>query len=745
MADLELLKGFIVESLDLLDDVEPKLIELQSAGELTGTADSDLINTIFRAFHSVKGGAGMLELNSVMSLTHTAETLMDKLRAGQMQLLPVHVDLLLASVDLVRQMLAQCNESGEDAGFEQNVNSLVAELDKAILGEATSQTICSDSTSKERERPLAKQDLSIEPAALDIEIPISADMLNRFVQEGADLIDQLEEALLEIDKSGDSESVSLAFRAIHSLKGNSGFMGLADLESLAHKMENVLQAMKDGGIRSFAEPVAVLLKWIDVLRNTLADVSQGNGGKIQNCSVYIDFLTDMLAEWIKKPKEVPGAALAGEEKEAITTAEPIHPENAAPKVSADAPTPKVSIPTVAQAKTIIRQDIRVDLGKLDNLINLVGELVIAEAMMTRNPVIASHEDESVERAVHQLRRVSRELQDVAMSVRMIPLAGTFQRMIRLVHDLAGKSGKKVNLQLLGEETEVDKTVIEQIGDPIVHIVRNSLDHGIEPPEERVKLGKQETATVTIEGRHESGEVWISISDDGRGLNRERIVQKAIERGLVRTDGSDLTDEQVYKLIFEPGFSTADKITDISGRGVGMDVVKKNIEKIKGRVDVRSVPGKGATIILRIPLTLAIIDGMLVRVGDSRYIIPILAIRESVHPEAQQVTSTPDGTELIRVRDEFYPVIRIHRLFNKKPQYQELHEGIVVLVEIEGQRIALFIDEILGQQEAVIKGLSSYVAKARGISGCTILGDGEVSLILDVAALAACNSAPGMVM
>jgi two-component system chemotaxis sensor kinase CheA len=314
---------------------------------------------------------------------------------------------------------------------------------------------------------------------------------------------------------------------------------------------------------------------------------------------------------------------------------------------------------------------------------------------------------------------------------MIPLASTFRKMIRLVHDLASKSSKKIDLRLVGEDTEVDKTVIEQISDPLVHIVRNAADHGIENPDERAGTGKPETATITIEGRHEGGEVWILITDDGRGLKREKILAKAIERGLVKGDGEDLTDEQIFKMIFEPGFSTADKVTDVSGRGVGMDVVKRNIEKLKGRIDIKSVAGKGSTFVLRIPLTLAIIEGMLVRVGEARYTIPLLTIRESFRPTPQQITTTPDGKQTVRVREDFYPVVRLHECFNREPDSREITEGILILVEGEGEMIALFVDEILGQQETVIKGLNDFLGDARGVSGCTILGDGEVSLILDV--------------
>ncbi len=382
-----------------------------------------------------------------------------------------------------------------------------------------------------------------------------------------------------------------------------------------------------------------------------------------------------------------------------------------------------------------RNDIRVDLRKLDTMLDLVGELVIAEAMVTRHPVVWDAENESLERAVHQLRRVASSLQDMATSVRMIPLAPTFRRMTRLVYDLSVKAGKQIDLILLGEETEVDRTVIERISDPLVHIIRNAIDHGIEPPEERVALGKPETGRLTIEGHHEGGEVWIVITDDGRGLDRAAILEKAISRGMVQGDGSDLTDNQIYHFVFEPGFSTAARVTDISGRGFGMDVVKKNIEKLSGRIDIRTRPGEGTAVVMRIPLTLAIIEGMLVSSGGTRYIIPLLSIRESLRPDMSQIFSTPDGQEVVRLREELIPIVKLDETFSRVKNVRSLEDGILMIVEgEEGEVVALFADELLGQQETVIKGLSGWLKKSRGVSGCTILGDGEVGLILDIGAI-----------
>ena len=416
-------------------------------------------------------------------------------------------------------------------------------------------------------------------------------------------------------------------------------------------------------------------------------------------------------------------------------------EDALQKQQTPAP-PKETVKTNATAAasnknkntTVQRQDIRVDLEKLDNLINLIGEMVIAENMLIHNPDLEGLELENFGKAAQQMSKLVRELQEMAMIIRMLPVAGLFRRMIRLVHDISAKAGKKVDLVLSGEETEIDKTVIETISDPLVHLLRNSMDHGVEPPAERVAAGKPERGTIHLSACHEEGEVWITIQDDGRGLNRDKIIAKAIKNGLISGDGSDMSDKAVYNLIFQPGFSTADKITDISGRGVGMDVVKQNLEKIRGKVEVHSVPGEGTKINLRIPLTLAIIDGMLVRVGNEKCIVPILAIKEAFRPTEDAITITPDGEELVRVRENFFPAVRLHELLNKEPDHHELENGILIVLENQGTSICLFVDEILGQQQTVIKGLSDYIGNVRGVSGCTILGDGEVCLIMDVGSL-----------
>ena len=806
--DLELILGFTQEARDYLDEVEPALIEISEASGSSGSDDSELINGVFRLFHSMKGSAGFLQLNTVAAVTHEAETLLDKIRKGKALLTLEITQLLCRTLDFFRVMLDSIEENGNDEGFDEPATAIKNELiaaasdgghDQKMTEKTTSPAAPVNTETESAASPPSKGKKTIKRKIVEIvDIPkseplmdIGSEMLGSFVQEAVEQLDAAEQAMLTIENvSVNPEVLNEAFRNIHSFKGNCGFMGFSDLEVISHRIETVLDLMRGNIVEPEAAHLGVLLSMIDVLRevvNGLNDNPKGSG-TIESIEVYLQIINDIIPE---EEVEVDddGEVIQTAETEPVVTspvqAQPEPPElvsdevaavdipedieeevylaadvetaAAAPVLNAVVPTQEVApvrptTPLAAgsvaaqtekeiadrkstdRARRSIRQDIRVDLNKLDSLINLVGELVIAESLVTRNPAAEMIEEENYLRAVHQLRRICDDLQDVAMSVRMIPVSGTFRKMIRLVHDLSHKAQKKIKLNIIGEETEVDKTVIEQIADPLVHIVRNSCDHGVEVPADRVSSGKSDTGTVTIEARHEGGEVWIIITDDGRGLNKEKILAKAIERGLVKGDGSDLTDEKIFKLVFEPGFSTADKITDISGRGVGMDVVKKNIEKLNGRIDVKSVAGQGSTFVLRIPLTLAIIDGMLVRVGNTKYTIPVLAIRETIKPEMSMITYTPDGGEILSLRDDFIPVIRLHELFNTSPDSKELNEGILVIAEDAGMPVAIFIDEIVGQQQTVIKGLSDYIGKARGCSGCTILGDGSVSLILDLSTL-----------
>ena len=759
-ADLEdVLLEFLAESREMLDEVEPTLVELESLRDAQGKINDETIGGIFRLFHSLKSGAGYLHLDVIVGVTHQAETLLALIRSEQVEMTPAHTDLLCRCCDLIRHILGTVEETRSEAEHTSAGKALERELAetiqvaKSVLADngTPSPPALIDEYSTSNGVPAATPEAHPQAGAtLDI-----TKLRRQFVQEADDTLKELEDRLLALEKQpGDREGLNEARRYAHSFKGNCGLLGYGDMERISHKVEELFEAFVDGTMVPDHKLISCVLDVMDVLQQTVAELSADGDGQITSCEFIVQLLADLLpvASDESGLASVPRAAeveanpeTAGTEEPQPTKVEPAAamrpasmPEFAAGRPAPPATTtPAQSAPaTSLERRQIKRQDIRVDLTKLDELINLVGELVIAETLVVHNPDLEGHDLENFEKAAMHLNKITRDLQDIAMSVRMVPIAGVFRKMIRLVYDLSSKLDKQIELEMVGEDTEVDKTVAELLADPMVHIIRNAADHGIESHAQRQASGKPPVGHIHIEARHEGGEVWIIIRDDGAGLDREKILAKARQSGLISGDGADLSDETVFKLVFEPGFSTATAVTDVSGRGVGMDVVKKNLEQLKGHVEVHSQLGRGSTFILRIPLTLAIIDGMLVRVGRTFYTIPMLAICESLQPARDDITIMNDGQEMVHIRSELLPVLRLHELHNHQADHCDLEDGLLVMVASHDKTVCLFVDELIGQQQTVIKGLSPYVGEVRGVSGCSILGNGEVSLILDVAGLVA---------
>jgi len=382
--------------------------------------------------------------------------------------------------------------------------------------------------------------------------------------------------------------------------------------------------------------------------------------------------------------------------------------------------------------------ISVNVNKLDKLMNLMGEIVTTESMVTKNPEVANLHIDSFERSSQELRKLINELQDIVMSIRMLPVSNSFQKMHRIVRDVSKKVSKEVELILIGEETEVDKNIIDTLSDPLMHLIRNAVDHGIETPDVRIKNGKPPAGRITLEARNAGGDVVIIITDDGQGLDRNAIIRKATEKGLTTKPEHEITDKEAYQMIFMPGFSTNVEVTEFSGRGVGMDVVRRNIDKVGGNISLESTPGEGVTVQIRIPLTLAIIDGMKLRVGKLVFIVPMLSIQESFKPNDGDVFLDPDGSEMIMIRGECYPVMRLYRIFDIEPDFETLDDGILIMISTDTATFCLFVDELIGEQQAVIKPLPEYIQKhnvgMHGIGGCAVLGDGSISLIIDINSL-----------
>jgi len=605
-----------------------------------------------------------------------------------------------------------------------------------------------------------------------------------FLEESTEGLDVMESGLLELEPgTADMETINNIFRAAHSIKGGGGTFGFVEVSDFTHWVETVLDEMRSAERDVTEDGITLLLESVDCLRGMMDSINaqsdydtprisalQARIVAVLNGEVDTGVVAAPPPEAVVTPEptveEQPSVEPAGNEEVETVIVEPAAELDKAPGAesvvgtSAEPSQPEVSIETdVAVEKAVSApvakavetgkaekggsesgSSIRVNVDKVDSLLNLVGELVITQSMLGRFKKEFNVNDLSDLRdGLAQLESNTRELQEAAMQIRMLPIKVAFSRFTRLVRDLSRSMGKKVKLELLGEQTELDKTVLEKIGDPLVHLVRNSLDHGIETVEKRLAAGKPSEGLLRLSAHHEAGNIVIEISDDGAGLNRDKILSKAIERGLVGED-EQITDERIYMLIFQAGFSTADQVSDLSGRGVGMDVVRRNIQDLGGRIDVHSEIGKGSTFTIRLPLTLAILDGQLVRVGEETYIVPLLSIVESVFINPERVNVVANNQMLYRLRDEFLPITDLRAICggyyrNMSLDADELDDKLLVVIETAGRRYGLVVDDLEDQQQVVIKALENNYRHVSGLAGATILGDGSVSLILDIPSLA----------
>lgn len=657
---------FLDESFEGLQTMESHLLNLDRG-------DPEAINAVFRAAHSIKGGAGSFGFSAVAEFTHGVETLLDEMRDGRREITPEAISLLLEAGDCIRAML----EAGRD-GTEVD-QARVVEIEsriKTMLGQDSNAPGTAGNTPEASKTSGAGWRITFLPHA-------------------------------EMLRSG-NDPVRM-------------FGVLDELGDLTVKA----QTMHLPPLDTF-DPLNAYLSWELELKGEVDEQA------IREVFEWVEDECDLSIEALAPEREVQHAPADEGASSAKTPAASAAPTQAAP--------PSGATPTGGTTRAGAQSgSIRVNTDKIDVLINLVGELVITQSMLSQiggdvddaQDFDVSHL-EKLRSGLAQLERNTRELQENVMSIRMLPISFSFNRFPRLVRDMSGKLGKKIDLKFSGENTELDKTVMEQIGDPLVHLVRNSLDHGIESPEVRRQAGKPETGTVHLNAYHQGGNIVIEISDDGAGLNREKIKQKALERGLIENPET-LSNEYIDDLIFHPGFSTADEVSDLSGRGVGMDVVRRNIKSLGGSVEVHSEPGQGTTFTIRLPLTLAILDGQLIQVNGQTFVVPLVSIVESLQMRDEFLNTIAEQSTVYKLRDEYLPVVPLNTVFNLRGTSQP-DRPLLVVVEAEGQKVGVMVDELLGQQQVVIKALEANFRQVEGLSGATILGDGTVALILDVAGL-----------
>ena len=675
-----MIEVFIFETETMLETLEDVLLQ----GERQNLLNTEQINEVFRIMHTIKGSSSMMSYDDLSHAAHAVEDLFSYIRENSA---PADAwdsifDIVLGVNDFLKAAVALISSGEDQAINHRDSESLVTKihtfLDLLTGGGSPEPEPVSDSAN-------ASADTSVDAATtLESDAPFFK---------------------VKVIFETDCQMENLrAFGVVNSIN----HMCI----KLAHVPEDLM-------VESASDEIA---------KNgfTMYLQSDENPDDLKRLLDGVMFLQSASVIPISTDNEDIPASI----RPAPAVAE-VHEEVNSASVAAR--------PAAPASEAATKQNfISVNVNKLDKLLDLVGEIVTTESMVTKNPEVVQLHIEGFDRAGSELRKLINELQEVVMSIRMLPVSTTFHKMQRIVRDMSKKVAKDVDLVIIGEETEVDKNIIDNLSDPLMHLIRNAVDHGLESTQERLQKGKSATGTVTLEARNTGGDVMILVSDDGKGLDKSGIVRKALEKGLITKSEAEISDREAFSLIFAPGFSTNSEVTEFSGRGVGMDVVRRSIENVSGTIAIESEKDKGTTIVIRIPLTLAIIEGMKLRVGKLLFIVPMLSISESFKPNDGDVFLDPDGREQIMIRGECYPVLRLHRIFDIEPDVENLTEGILIMIRTENSSFCLFVDQLIGEQQAVVKPLPLYLQKhnnnMHGIGGCAILGDGSISLIIDINSL-----------
>lgn len=713
---------FVSHAIGAVAELEEEVLAIEASEK-----PAETIAGIRRTVHTMKAEFGVLNMTGPQKLCHQMETTIDACTENGAAF---PVEMMLQCVDALKQFL--------DA-LQRDVRTEMGDVEPLLA----------------KLRKIAAAALAASAPETPVEMKVGgefADSLPEFITEARAHLADAEAAMVALSSEPDNdENINLTFRAFHTIKGVAGFLNLTPLVELAHVSETLLDGARSHRFAVTPNDIDLVLAAGDMIQQMIASL-EGKPGPGQR------EWKDLIGKLQGAASRSPGAPPARQDAPQAPSAPPAKVEEPSPApTSSREPEPdevaagkkeEAGPRTVLQPKAPpeadhgdhkaarVERTIKVSTTRLDMLVDMVGELVIAQSMVLQDPAIQRLDSQSLTRNIGQVGKITRDLQEAAMSLRMVTVKATFQKMARLVRDVAGKAAKKVALSISGEDTELDRNVVEQISDPLVHMIRNAIDHGIESPDDRRGKGKNPEGHLSLSAYHQGGSIVIEIKDDGRGLDKQKIARKAIEKGLLPADTNpaQMSDGEAFNLIFLPGFSTAEKVTDLSGRGVGMDVVRRNIEALRGKIEIDSVVGKGTTFRMRLPLTLAIIDGMVVRVGNNRYVVPTLSIEQSFRPAADDVHHLVDRGECVHVRGTVLPVYRLKEIFGQADGLDDLAQGILIVVEADGQRSCLFVDEILGQQQVVIKSLGMPRDRVTGLSGGAIMTDGRVALIVDVGTL-----------
>ncbi|NMB34457.1 MAG: chemotaxis protein CheA [Clostridium sp.] len=700
-----MLEMFIFETFQLLNDLEQSLLESEKKSDFDSS-----INEIFRIMHTIKGSSAMMLVENISSLTHSIEDLFFYLRDQKPKNynLTDIIDIVLDGIDFIKEETSKLENNSKADG---DASGLIKKIKDQL------KNIKNMNAGNKLEKDFASSEKGNKSVAEDMDFGLGG--TNQIPQ------DYKYEAILKFEDDCGMENIR-AFSVIHDLEE------IAKVESYYPKnvMDNDADcdAIRKDGFRIIFSTSLGLNEVKDRLSHTILLKN------LEVCVVSDDLISAREYSKICSASQESGGHATKKIKEPVSTGNV--QENVCSgihgKVHGKSQKKEQARGKKDECISVRQSVISVNISKLDELMDMVGELVIAEAMVTKSPDLAGLQLRDFNKSAMHLNKITGELQDIVMSIRMVPLSMTFQKMKRIVRDMGKKLNKSVELEIIGEETEVDKNIIERISDPLIHLIRNSIDHGIEEVEERKAKGKPPVGKLVLEAKNAGGDVWVIVRDDGRGLKKERILKKAQKNGLIYKPEDELTDSEIYSFIFMPGFSTNEGVTEFSGRGVGMDIVTKNISMVGGTISVDSMPERGTTFVIRFPLTLAIINGMAVGVGESRFTIPTISIKESFRISNEMIIEDNKGNETIMVRGEAYPILRLHRFYNINTKVTDLKEGIAVMVENDSRVLCLFADQLLGEQQVVVKALPKYIKKVKGIGGCTLLADGSISLILNIA-------------
>jgi two-component system, chemotaxis family, sensor kinase CheA len=727
---ITLLDGLAQEYLFL----DSKEIDIPSAGKFLNHLEK------------ITAEAQRLELNQLINCANGLSGLLEKIILGAVKNKIQAAKLFETGIHLMQQIADSYKNTGKYKGDDKEFFEKVSRLAGVSIPQKKVSPTPAESKGKKKKADVVAE---TEPAKEE-PIQIHDESLVRdFIAEGLEYIEEIEVNILNLENEPDNKDyINTIFRPFHSIKGVASFLNLEKIRSLAHSLENLLDKARNGEIDVTPALIDVVLDGADALKTLIGQLKDLLEGKKVDDSVLDipalkariskieqGFDTEVGAKKIGEILVDDGVISEGTLQQTLKSKTSPEKKLGEALIEEGAASPKqVSQALRKQVDQVTDlTTIRVDTTKLDDLIDMVGELVITQSMIQQDLKNQLNADKQLTRDISQFFRITSALQRVSTSLRMIPIKQTFQRMSRLIRDLAKNAGKSISVELIGEDTEIDRNMVDEIYNPLVHMVRNSVDHGLELSEERIKSGKPEKGLIQLKAYHRGGNIVIEITDDGKGLDKSKILKKAIKSGMIQSE-EGLTDQEIFKLIFLPGLSTAEKVTDVSGRGVGMDVVRQAVEKMRGKIEIESSLGKGTTFITRFPLTLAIIDGMIVRVGTESYIIPTISIRQALRPTQKAYTNIVGKGEMITAMGQLMPFIRLYELFNIEPQFKEPWDAIIVVVDSESGSKCLMVDKIIGKAEVVVKSLGEGLKNIKGVAGGAILGDGRIGLIIDTEGL-----------